>query len=83
MATIITLKHPGECSECGAYLPPGTKVRYYGRNGMYGLHCHPRKNAGKFIERSQPEREERFNTPCGHEDYPCCGCSDEYNQRFG
>jgi len=26
---------------------------------------------------------ERYNTPCGHEDYPCCGCSDEYNQRIG
>jgi len=31
----------------------------------------------------EPATHEHFGTPCGHEDYPCCGCSDEYNQRVG
>lgn len=31
----------------------------------------------------EPEIQEHFGTPCGHEDYPCCGCSNEYNARFG
>jgi hypothetical protein len=40
---------------------------------------------GKTIKdlTAPPPAREHFGTPCGHEDYPCCGCSDEYNQRIG
>lgn len=39
MATIWVLQGPGRCAECGAYLPPGSKVRFY-RGRTYGLGCH-------------------------------------------
>jgi hypothetical protein len=40
--TIIRLLYPAICKDkcCGAYLPVGTLVRYYGRNGIYGVYCH-------------------------------------------
>jgi len=91
----IRLKRPAYCAEesCGAYLPVGTLVRYYGRNGIYGVYCHTKDEGiqgsnGRERERKQREPveldlHEHFGTPCGHEDYPCCGCSDEYNQRIG
>jgi len=96
----IRLKYPAYCTEetCGAYLPEGTLVRYYGRNGIYGIGCHTKLESiqgghSRFRENEQQKarkpvryeigEETYFGTPCGHEDYPCCGCSDEYNQRFG
>jgi len=38
----IRLKREAFCSEetCGAFLPVGSLVRYYGRNGIYGVYCH-------------------------------------------
>ena len=36
----ITLKYAGNCYECGARLPIGSRARYYGRNRMYGTECH-------------------------------------------
>ena len=99
MAKIIRLKFPAYCADetCGAYLPVGTPVRYYGRNGIYGLHCHTKlesiqgRNSRHMEEKLKKARPVRYEiegvtysgTPCGHEDYPCCGCSDEFNQRIG
>ena len=41
MATLINIQREGVCKACSAVLPVGTRVRYYGRFGMYGLECHP------------------------------------------
>jgi len=42
MGTIITLKFPDVCKECGAELSVGDCAYYYGKNGTYGTDCHSR-----------------------------------------
>lgn len=47
MASTITLNRPGVCKQCGTELAIGTKARYYGRAGMYGLDCHEDTRSAK------------------------------------
>jgi hypothetical protein len=55
---IEVLQKPAKCSECGAILKPGTKVKVYtrrdGKKLVYGFDCHGRKGEGKQ-ERKEPE----------------------------
>jgi hypothetical protein len=37
---IIVTKYEARCADCGAFLPAGTKVKWYGRGRVYGLECH-------------------------------------------
>lgn len=73
--TIITVKFATKCVECKATINVGDKARYYGAGKTYGIGCHERK--GRETVNNQgfnKDGTERFNTPCGHEDAPCCGC---------
>ena len=55
----VTLKFEAVCRDCGASLPVGSRVRYYGPGRIYGTKCHPRRTvANTFIERSHPEYRE-------------------------
>ena len=42
MGTIIALKFPDVCKECGTELSVGDHAYYYGKNGTYGTNCHSR-----------------------------------------
>lgn len=42
MAKTITLRYDGYCTECGTFLPAGTRAKYYNRRHIYGLDCHAR-----------------------------------------
>jgi hypothetical protein len=69
MAKIIT-KFDAYCSDpkCGRFLPAGTPARYYGRNGLFGIHCHvPSKDEAEeraqikgYKRAKQLEREKDF-----------------------
>ena len=48
MAT-ITLKYDANCKDCAAFLQAGTKARWHGRTGTFGIGCHEKDgtlNAG-------------------------------------
>lgn len=45
MSRTIVTRYPGHCSDCGADLPAGSSVRYYGRGTMYGTTCHEQRPA--------------------------------------
>ena len=55
---IETLKKPARCSECGALLKPGTRVKVYeksdGTRLIYGFTCHKRK-VNEEEKQDQPE----------------------------
>ena len=40
MAKIITLKYDATCRDCGEYLEPGDRAKYYGPGKVYGVDCH-------------------------------------------
>lgn len=76
--TVIEVKFESLCKECGAVISVGEKGRYYGSGRIYGIGCHERK--GKETVNKQGfnrDGSERFSTPCGHEDWPCCGCAQD------
>jgi hypothetical protein len=60
----IRLRWPAYCDEptCGAYLPPGSLARYYGRNGVYGVNCHTRS------EMAPPEERVRGKAPSSEQE---------------
>ncbi len=41
-SSLITLKYPARCKDCGAALAKGQRARYLGRDRIYGLTCHGR-----------------------------------------
>jgi len=121
-APIRISKFDAICADetCGAFLPAGSRIRWYKNHKVYGVDCHTKMESiqgqhSRYREAEQakasrpfftndasvadllealragkkpkdlvePATHEHFGTPCGHEDYPCCGCSDEYNQRVG
>lgn len=44
---MIILKFDANCFDCGAFLPAGTKARWYGKGRVYGQDCHaPSKTKG-------------------------------------
>jgi len=55
---IEVLQKPAKCSECGAILKPGTKVKVYtrrdGKKLVYGFDCHERKRESDAKQR-EPE----------------------------
>jgi hypothetical protein len=55
MAKTITLRYDAYCTECGAFLPAGTRAKYYNRRHIYGLGCHARpQKARKNWRRDDP-----------------------------
>lgn len=77
MARPFRSRYDAVCADesCGAFLPAGSLIRWYRNGKVYGVHCHTKSESvqaknGIYREKKQKE----FNTPCGHEDYPCCGC---------
>jgi len=88
MARTITLKYSGRCKDCGAFLPAGSRAKYYGRGRIYGIGCHSKKNKTAYEQgdRSPGAIASHFDrtgvysydgrkigSTCGCEDYPCCG----------
>ena len=45
MARIMTSKYDANCKDCGAFLPAGSQIRYYGRGKVYGTECHDKEGA--------------------------------------
>jgi hypothetical protein len=84
MAKTITTRYDGTCRDCGAFLPAGTRARWYGRGRVYGLSCHDRDGtrhwptAQELAENDglveQEVQEAPHGGPC--EDFPCCGHHD-------
>lgn len=73
--TVIVVKFATSCADCGTPIMVGEKARYYGPGKSYGIGCHESKGRATVNGRGfNKDGTERFNTPCGHEDYPCCGC---------
>jgi len=59
-------KFPAYCADesCGAYLPPGSLVRYYGKHGIYGVHCHTKTESiqganSRYMEEKLKAREKK------------------------
>ena len=70
---VITLRYGTRCAECGAWLEPGTKAKYYTVNGsptIFGVDCH-RNTAGAgtedmiLLERPPRRRKERSDVETG------------------
>lgn len=83
---VIVTKYDGNCADCGAFLPAGTRVKWYGRGRIYGFDCHARPAArnrdtepiGQTLSRYDrygvyTADGRRIGSTCGCEDYPCCG----------
>jgi hypothetical protein len=69
MARIITARYPATCADCGASLPKGSRIRYYGRGKVYGLECHDRDGSSssdddgaEYSERLSRERGRRVDS---------------------
>lgn len=73
----ITARFAGTCRRCKGAINPGQKIRFGGKGLTYHFasECNGEEAPSDRQEREdrQPQRE-RFNTPCGCEDFPCCGC---------
>ena len=89
MPRIITLKYPANCQDCGTYLPPGTRAKWYGKGKVYGLDCHSKKTAHdclpgeSFNYQDEPlgltySRLDKHGvyTPDGQKIGSTCGCED-------
>jgi hypothetical protein len=79
MVRTITMKFAGNCADCSAPLPAGSRARWTGRGRVFGLTCHApaaAKPAPEWDEegiRWVPGRGAvQSNGMC--EDAPCCGC---------
>jgi len=76
MAT-INLKFAANCKDCGAYLPVGTKARWYRKSGTFGIGCHEKDgtiNEG-FDRTTIAEGAPKRRTPQSRA--PWAGASDE------
>ena len=51
MARIMTSKYDANCKDCGAFLPAGSQIRYYGRGKVYGTECHDKEGANPDWDR--------------------------------
>lgn len=81
MPRIIISKYDSVCADknCGAFLPAGSRIRYYGRGRVYGVDCHDRN--GRIDNSDQNGRDygvyssdgRKIGSTCNCEDYPCCG----------
>lgn len=58
MAKTMISKYDGVCRDCGAELPAGSLIRWYGRGKVYGMDCHVNPKTGltgrQAMEASKP-----------------------------
>ncbi len=83
---VIHLRWPATCADCGASLPKGAEVRYYGSKQVYGLHCHRGEAVARALRREAEgadvgEVASILNphgafTPDGEQIGSSCGCED-------
>jgi hypothetical protein len=70
----INARYPGTCRRCGGKVEVGQRIRYGGKGQVYHLKAECEGAAPAEDEAPRRMVAERFGTPCGCEDFPCCGC---------
>lgn len=74
---VIVSKYPAKCADksCGAAIPAGTKVKWYGKGRVYGFSCHAKPSSAPV------------SAPCNCEDYDgedyCSACKAAGKGPFG
>lgn len=51
MARQMKSRYEANCLDCGAFIPVGTMIRYYGRGKVYGIECHTKEGANDGYDR--------------------------------
>lgn len=88
MKILVNRFDDAKCNDksCGAMIPVGAKIKWYGRGKVYGIGCHDKvtslsSKSTSWVATTNSGAEIYQNRSGRCEDAPCCGCCGvtEYN----